>query len=31
MIAVNEALGYQRFGQPEQSFEIPPEKVLRTT
>jgi GNAT superfamily N-acetyltransferase len=31
MIAINEALGYQRFGQPALSFEIPPEKVLRAT
>jgi hypothetical protein len=31
MIAINEALGYQRFGQPALSFEISPEKVLRAT
>jgi len=30
MIAINEALGYQPFGKPEVSFEVPPEKVLGT-
>jgi RimJ/RimL family protein N-acetyltransferase len=28
MIAINEALGYQRFGRPVASFEIPAEQVL---
>jgi RimJ/RimL family protein N-acetyltransferase len=31
MIAINEALGYQRFGKPDVSFEIPVEKVLGAT
>jgi len=29
MIAINEALGYQRFGRPVVDFEIPAEDVLR--
>jgi GNAT superfamily N-acetyltransferase len=31
MIAINEALGYQRFGRPVVSFEIPAEHALGTT
>jgi GNAT superfamily N-acetyltransferase len=31
MIAINEALGFQRFGKPALTFEIPAEKVLRAT
>ncbi len=31
MIAINQALGYERFGPPARSFEITPEKVLRAT
>jgi RimJ/RimL family protein N-acetyltransferase len=31
MIAINEALGYERFGRPVVSFEIPAEQVLRRT